>query len=226
MKKNKPFFQTGQTSERKNGIKISRQIICLSGQMAAGKNAASEIFENCGFVSVDFDTLVHQAIEEQTPAILAEFSQAAEQQGIELLQADGKLNRRALGSLIFKDALLLARQEAIVYPCVISLAKQFSMQNLQKNIIFNATVLFKIPELMQMCTAVVFIESPYLLRLLRAKKRDNIPFKQIARRFKTQKKLLQTYKNTGLPVFTVKNSSTLEALAKKIKKLIFSQILV
>ena len=79
---------------------------------------------------------------------------------------------------------------------------------------------------MQMCTAVVFIESPYLLRLLRAKKRDNIPFKQIARRFKTQKKLLQTYKNTGLPVFTVKNSSTLEALAKKIKKLIYSQILV
>ncbi|QTQ12218.1 dephospho-CoA kinase [Treponema parvum] len=195
-----------------------RMILCLTGPMAAGKNAASKIFEKYGFECVDFDTLVHKAIEERSERIFEEFSNDAKNYGINLKNGDGSLNRRALGSLIFKDKKFLTRQEAIVYPAVTHSAKDFIKKNPQKNIVFNATVLFKIPELMAECTHTVFIKANVLIRFLRVKKRDTMPYNQILARFYSQKDLFKNYKNSRIPVITIRNSGSVLSLEKRIKK--------
>ena len=178
--------------------------------MASGKNFVTQkIIENSGgkFVSIDSDKTVHEAISLCTEKIFEAFENDAKKNGINLKNADGTLNRKALGKLIFPWPELLLRQEKIVYPKTIELTKQFIEENRAKgkSVIINATVLYKIPELMSLCSKIIFVTAPVLTRLLRAKKRDNLPAKQILARFKSQKNLLEEYKKTGIEILIVKN---------------------
>ncbi len=74
-----------------------------------------------------------------------------------------------------------------------------------QKIILNATVLYKPPDLLEKCDAVLFVKAPLLKRLIRAKKRDKMPLKQILRRFYNQKDLLKHYKITKKHIILVKN---------------------
>ena len=123
------------------------QIICLTGKMASGKNFVTQkIIENSGgkFVSIDSDKTVHEAISLCTEKIFEAFENDAKKNGINLKNADGTLNRKALGKLIFPWPELLLRQEKIVYPKTIELTKQFIEENRAKgkSVIINATVLY------------------------------------------------------------------------------------
>ena len=183
--------------------------------MAAGKNAVSSILTDAGWAAVDADELAHEAIEHKTAEIIGAFSKEAEKAGVTLTNTDGSLDRRALGSILFTDASLLARQEAIVYPEVNRLSEAFIASHPQKNVILNATVLYKIPGLMSKCSAVVYVTAPYLLRLVRAKKRDGMTWRQLFSRFRSQKDLYRLYKETGVPVITIRNTGSFSKLRHK-----------
>ncbi|WP_191016580.1 dephospho-CoA kinase [Treponema zioleckii] len=184
---------------------INSPVICLTGQMAAGKNYVCAMLEKLGAVSTDLDKTAHIAIQESTQQILDEFQKDAEESGINLQTPDGSLNRRALGKLIFSEPSLLKKQEEIVYPKIIELTKKFIEENEGKTVILNATVLHKTPELMALCSKIIFVSAPCFKRLFRAKKRDGMPLNQLMARFSAQKNLLQEYKKTGKPIIIVKN---------------------
>lgn len=192
-------------------------ILCVTGPMAAGKNAASALLENKGFLSIDADILVHNILKE--PAIqekvIETFSEEAKKQNIELSNADGTLNRRNLGAIIFKDKKLLEKQENIVLPEVESRLRLFIEQNKGKNIILNATVLYKIP-IIKECNAVLFVTAPLLVRLKRAKKRDGIKTVHILRRFWSQRNLFSKYKNSNADTVKVYNIGNLKMLETNI----------
>lgn len=191
------------------GKPLKPQIICIAGQMAAGKNYICSLLEKKGFVSLDLDKTAHEAILLCTPQILSAFEDEAKIRGISLLNSDGSLNRRALGQIVFSAPELLARQESIVYPKIIELTKQFIEKNSGKSVILNATVLFKTPELLSKCEKIVFVKANPLKRLIRAKKRDGLPLRQILARFKNQRNLLKEYmcaaEKLNIPVEIVRN---------------------
>lgn len=91
-------------------------VICVAGPIAAGKNFVCSILEERGFFCLDADQEIHKIIGEKQAEILSRFSQSAASRGINLRAADGSLDRRALGKLLFKDNALLAEQEKILYP--------------------------------------------------------------------------------------------------------------
>ncbi len=198
--------------------KSSPHIICLTGKMAAGKNYLSSILEKSGFVSLDADLLVHKAVDSLSQEIFQAFKEEAEIAGIQLLNKENKIDRRALGSLIFPRPQLLKRQEDLVYPRIIQMTKDFIRENEGKNIILNATVLYKTPELLKMCSKIVFVTAPLIVRLFRAKKRDKIPLKKILDRFKSQKKLLKEYQKFGIPLIKINNRGNEKKLIKNLKK--------
>lgn len=177
--------------------------------MAAGKNYVCSQFEEKGFVSLDLDKTAHEAITLCTQQILESFHNEAALLGISLLNADGSLNRRALGQIVFSDKELLARQENIVYPKIIELTEQYIEENHKKDVILNATVLFKTPELLLKCDKILFVRAGFFKRLFRAKKRDGMPLRQILARFKSQKNLFKEYKKFadehGIPLEIIKN---------------------
>lgn len=184
-------------------------VICVTGQMAAGKNYISDklVRHNPSFVSIDSDKTVHEAISLCEQQILSAFADDANHAGVDLRNADGSLNRKALGSLIFPRPELLKKQESIVYPKTIELTKKFIDENKGrgKSVIINATVLYKTPELMSLCSKIIFVTAPFITRLIRAKRRDNLPLSQILSRFRRQKNLLAEYKKTGIEIKVIRN---------------------
>ena len=192
-------------------------ILCVTGPMAAGKNEAAAILEKKGFVSVDADLLAHQAIEEEKEKILETFGLLAKKKKIELLTADGKINRKNLGAVIFEDGALIKKQEEILYPRINKLFDDFINANEGKNIVVNATLLYKVPLIKKM-DCVLFVTAPFWQRLYRAKKRDGLSFKQIILRFKSQKNLFAKYKKSVADTVKVGNTGSRKCLEKKIEK--------
>ena len=186
--------------------------------MAAGKNAAAKLLEKRGWLCIDADALVHEAIESEADKIIRTFSQDAQKRGIDIVRQDGSVDRRSLGKLVFSDASLLAKQEAIVYPAIEKHAMQKIDSHEAKNIALNAAVLYKTPLLMRMCRAILYVDSPLLVRLLRAKKRDGEAVRAICKRFHAQRGLYRNYKRTGIPIVKLRNTSSLSALERNTEK--------
>ena len=186
--------------------------------MAAGKNAAAKLLEKRGWLCIDADALVHEAIESEADKIIRTFSQDAKKRGIDIVRQDGSIDRRSLGKLVFSDASLLAKQEAIVYPAIEKYAMQKIDSHEAKNIALNAAVLYKTPTLMRLCRAILYVEAPFLVRLLRAKKRDGDAVRAICKRFRAQRGLYRNYKQTGIPNVKVRNALSLSALERNTEK--------
>ena len=186
--------------------------------MAAGKNAAAKLLEKRGWLCIDADTLVHEAIESESDKIIRTFSQDAKKRGVDIVHSDGSIDRRSLGKLVFSDASLLAKQEAIVYPAIEKCAMQKIDSHEAKNIALNAAVLYKTPTLMRLCRAILYVEAPFLVRLLRAKKRDGETIHAICKRFRAQRGLYRSYEQTGIPIVKVRNASSLSALERNTEK--------
>jgi len=198
-----PLAHTSLFATPSSGDTPQRPVICVTGKMASGKNYICSQLEKDGWASVDADLLVHKAIEQKKEIILKTFEVEAQNLNAHLQNPDGTINRRELGKVVFSNPELLARQESIVYPAITQMIKDF-IQEHPKTII-NATVLYKTPELLNLCQYILFVKANGLKRLIRARKRDNLPYKQIFRRFIAQKNLYKLYKNTGKTVLIIKN---------------------
>ena len=198
-------------------------ILCVTGPMAAGKNAVCRILEERGFIALDADRQVHGAIEKAAPEIIKTFSNEAKAQNITLTDENGRINRRELGRLLFTSKELLSKQESIVYPVIIEETKNFiqKQQELKSDadIILNATVLYKTPELLRLCKYIIYVDAPKITRIVRALKRDRMPLRQILSRFATQKGLFSEYKKTGVPIIKITNAGSEKKLKSAIKSL-------
>ena len=181
-----------------------KQVIAVTGPMAAGKNFICSQMQKEGWAAVDADILVHDAIEIVKERILDTFIPYAEQQNIKLTRTDGSIDRRALGELLFSFPELLKVQESMVYPIIIQQINEF-IANHDKTII-NATVLYKTPELLNQCQKIIFVTAPFFTRLRRARQRDHLSYRQIFHRFHAQRSLLAEYQKSGIPVEIVNNS--------------------
>lgn len=181
-----------------------KQVIAVTGPMAAGKNFICSQMQKEGWAAVDADLLVHDAIEIVKERILDTFIPYAEQQNIKLTRTDGSIDRRALGELLFSFPELLKVQESMVYPIIIQQINEFI--SVHDKTIINATVLYKTPELLNQCQKIIFVTAPFFTRLRRARQRDHLSYRQIFHRFHAQRNLLEEYQKSGIPVEIVNNS--------------------
>ncbi len=196
-----------------------RLIIALTGPMAAGKNAASDILEDEGFFCIDADTLVHKAIDHKKEVILHTFSPIAEQKNIRLLNDDGTIHRRNLGSLVFSDPELLAKQEGIIHPEIDHILNNYIDKYPEESIVINATVLYKTP-IIKRCSFILFISAPLFIRFFRVLRRDSMPFLQILKRFFAQKHIFAKYRSLNADMYIVRNFGSRNSLKKKILNIV------
>ena len=192
-------------------------VLCVTGPMAAGKNCAADILERRGLATVDADVLAHRAVEDAKEQILEAFKDRARSRQLELLNADGTVNRQALGKLVFSDRELLARQEAIVYPRINFLLDSFLAEHRGQDVAINATVLYKVPA-MGKVDFVLYIDAPAFIRFFRVRKRNGMAAAQIIDRFKSQKHLFSKYKAVNADTKKVWNIGTRKGLERKIDR--------
>ncbi|HNY18203.1 MAG TPA: dephospho-CoA kinase [Treponemataceae bacterium] len=84
-----------------------------------------------------------------------------------------------------------------------------------RGIVINAPLLHKSPVL-DRCNFVIFVDSPLLMRLVRARKRDKLPFRQILARFSAQKHLFAQYRAKNVDIQRVQNRGSIRALEKRL----------
>ncbi len=87
-------------------------IVGLTGGLASGKTTIARMFADLGAVVINADAEGRAVVAPGEPA-LAEVIQAF---GTEYLQADGTLNRAALGACVFSEPQALARLNRITHP--------------------------------------------------------------------------------------------------------------
>lgn len=96
-------------------------IIGLTGNIATGKSTVARLLRRLGAEVIDADRVAHDTMAPGTAvweAIRRTF-------GPEVILPDGKVDRRKLGGIVFRDPAALARLEAIVHPAVgVALAEQ------------------------------------------------------------------------------------------------------
>jgi dephospho-CoA kinase len=89
-------------------------VIGLTGGIASGKSTVSRLLGALGATVIDADAIVHEL---QAPG-MPMLEEIAARFGPQLLDADGRLDRRALGAIVFGDRAARAQLEAIVHPQV------------------------------------------------------------------------------------------------------------
>jgi dephospho-CoA kinase len=92
----------------------------LTGGVASGKSTVAQMLRELGAVVVDADQLAREVVAPGTPGL----ARIVEAFGEEVLGADGALDRKAMGALVFGDAELRRRLEEIVHPAVRALAAE------------------------------------------------------------------------------------------------------
>ncbi|MEO8098638.1 MAG: dephospho-CoA kinase [Acidobacteriota bacterium] len=93
--------------------------IGLTGGLATGKSGVGRELESLGCFVIRMDDLGHKVLEPGAEAylpVVAEF-------GAEILNPDGAINRRLLGTRVFTDPGLLKKLNALVHPPVRERAK-------------------------------------------------------------------------------------------------------
>lgn len=89
-------------------------LIGLTGGIASGKSTVARRLVEHGAVHIDADHLARVVVEPGTDAL----AQIRATFGADVINADGSLNRAALGALVFGEPAALARLNAIVHPAV------------------------------------------------------------------------------------------------------------
>ena len=89
-------------------------VIGLTGGIGSGKSTVAALLRDLGATLIDADLIVHQLQAPGQP-ILEEISAAF---GSEIIDAEGALDRKALGNIVFNDKQARARLGRIIQPRV------------------------------------------------------------------------------------------------------------
>jgi dephospho-CoA kinase len=132
-----------------------KYLIGLTGNIAAGKSVVAKMLADLGADVIDADALVHDLQRKGTPtydAIVAEF-------GSGILRADGEIDRRALGAIVFSDPNRLRALEAIVHPAV-ALESQRRMADAAAGVVVYEAIKLIEAGRHEMCDAVWVVTAP------------------------------------------------------------------
>lgn len=88
----------------------------LTGSIAVGKSFVCSVFRELGAVIIDADVIARDVVAAGTEGL----RKITEEFGSEIIGADGNLDRKKLGQIVFNDETKRQRLNAIVHPLVIA----------------------------------------------------------------------------------------------------------
>ena len=131
--------------------------IGLLGGVASGKTTVARMFGRLGAVVIDADQIAHDVLDDADVA-----ASIRQEWGDGVLRADGRVDRRALGQVVFEDSARTQRLNAIVHPPVLR-AMRAQMEHARRNeaaaIVVDAALLVE-AGFQDDCGLLVFVETP------------------------------------------------------------------
>jgi len=153
----------------------------ITGGIGSGKSTVSKIFELLGVP-------VYYA-DDKAKDILVRDKELAEQVkqhfGPEVYQADGALNRKLLGNIVFNDKDKLALLNSLVHPATIRDSNNWAAEQKAPYVLKEAALLFE-TESFHHLDKIIGVSAPQPLRILRVMKRDNVSRNDVLARMHKQ----------------------------------------
>jgi len=175
-----------------------KKIIGLTGVYCSGKNHVALLLEQRGLPVLDADKLGHKVIELEKEHILARF-------GGDILDEGGLIDRRRLSAKVFGKPGELAALEEIIHPRVNKETQEWINTGGEKACVINAALLHR-STVFETMNAIIIVEAPFLVRLLRARKRDHLPWLALLKRFQSQSNFTSQYSREKTDIYRVGNS--------------------
>lgn len=156
-------------------------VIGITGPTGSGKTTALAALERLGFQVVDCDALYYQILDrDQTlrDGIRQAFGQ--------VFLPDGKLDRPALGNIVFGNPAALDKLNALVYPAMSAAVEQIIEKCTKKGLVIDAINLIE-SGLGRLCDWTVALTAAPDIRLKRIMARDGISEERARARIAAQK---------------------------------------
>ncbi len=135
-------------------------LVGLTGGIATGKSTVSTMFRELGAEIIDADQLARDVVEPDEPAwreIVGEFGRA-------VVQPDGRLDRKALGAIVFADPARRKRLEAITHPRIrerfLARLAELEARGFSGLVFFDAPVMIESGNYRNMDRLVVVVTDP------------------------------------------------------------------
>jgi dephospho-CoA kinase len=177
-------------------------LVGLTGGIATGKSTVSAMFRALGAEIIDADVLAREVVEPGEPAyreVVAEF-------GPGVVQADGALDRKKLGAIVFADAARRKRLEQITHPAIrtrfMARLADLTARGFAGIVFFDAPVMIESGNYKNMERLVVVATDDATQRT-RLRERDGIPADEIERKIGSQMPVAEKAK---LADYVVENS--------------------
>jgi dephospho-CoA kinase len=91
-------------------------VIGVTGNIACGKSSASRLLGEFGATVIDADRVYHELIQPGMPLQYA----LKDRFGENVVAADGQIDRKALGAIVFSDPAALADLDQLTHPTVVA----------------------------------------------------------------------------------------------------------
>ena len=162
---------------------MARLIIGVTGNIASGKSQVARHFQEKGCALVDADKVAHELYANNTGLM----QQLSFEFGAEILHPNGTLNRKLLGSQVFRDPDALAALDRIVHPHLLVALRErvFSALRVMNRVILDAALIVELgvrPEL----DCLVLVTAPESQRLQRLLERDGLSREEAEQRIRSQ----------------------------------------
>ena len=192
-----------------------RQVVAVTGGIGSGKSTASRLFASCGAVVVSADQLAREVVlpgSETLSAVVSAF-------GPSVLAADGSLDRRALGSIVFADPVKRKLLEDLTHPAIRArAAEQFehALTSGTPLVVYDCPLLFESGLDALGFRAIVTVTAPLERCIERVVARDGLSPSEARERIAAQLPLEEKVRRS---THVLDNSGTPEALASAVAAL-------
>lgn len=187
-------------------------IIGLTGGIASGKSTVSGLLAQLGALLIDADQIAREVVLPGSPAWL-EIKQTF---GDDVIAEDGSLDRKKLGSLVFRDRDLRRKLEAITHPRIRSRMKErmyeLNEAHPEKLIVVDIPLLYE-SQLQSWFEEVLLVYVPESVQLARLMQRDQLTEAEAAARLQAQ---MPIEEKRQLADWIINNSGTREQTKEQV----------
>lgn len=196
----------------------NRKIIGLTGGIASGKSTVSNILKSMGFNVIDADVISREVVEIGKPA----YFEIVEHFGRDIIDEDGNINRKKLGSIIFNDDNEREKLNLIVHPYIFAAIKDYIEKDSESKLIFvDIPLLIEVLDDLQFhgihFDEIWLVYADEEIQLKRLMERDSIGKEEAIKRIEAQMPMCLKKKYATR---IIDNSGEKNELEGKVKKLV------
>lgn len=187
------------------------KIIGLTGGIASGKTTVSDYLKERGYTVLDADAYSRKTTAKNGPAIPA----IKKAFGDDIVNADGELDRKKLGSIIFNDADKRRELNEIVHPLIRDMMNSDEEKFIKEGHVFLDIPLLFENGLNERCDFVVTVFVDRDTQIKRLTARNDLTVEEAEARINSQMPLTE---KVHMSEYRLDNNGNLETLYKQIDR--------